>query len=86
MNLTLNKITKLDLAISTEVRAELARQKGKSVSGFARALGYRRPTISDRINGHQPFTPGLLEAAAEYLDIDSQEIYQRAKRSIEESD
>ena len=82
-----NRSTPLDLALAGEVRASIARQRPKkSVSGLASALGIRRATISNRINGHIPFSFSELELVAEYLGTSSIDLLAKAKQQVAESD
>lgn len=65
-----NKIAAVNAAVAAEVRAEFARQQGKSIAEVARSLGMRRSTLSQHINGKSAaLSPGELLAISEYLDV-----------------
>ena len=65
----LNEVT------AANVRAEIARRRIRQ-SDVARALRVSQPAVSQRLNGHVPFTLADLEALAELLGIDVAELLQ----------
>lgn len=82
MDLNRTGYTRLDEAVSEEVRALIARTKGVSVKSIAEELGIRRATLSSRVNGHAAFAPSLLAAVAERLGTTASEIVARAERAL----
>lgn len=74
--------TGLDAAVAAEIRAELGRQGGVTISAIAEAENMRRATLSARINGHAPFSPSLLSAVAAHLGTTASEITARAERVL----
>ena len=72
----------LDRAVAAEVRAAIARTSGASITGAAAALGLRRATLSVRINGHVPFSPGELGSIACYLGTTASDLLLRAEREL----
>ena len=87
MNMNQPRYTDLDQAIAAEVRAEFARQGStKNITELAEALNLRRATLSARVNGHQPFTPGQLVATAKYLNTTAEALTQEAERRMDEAE
>ncbi|UJP39363.1 helix-turn-helix domain-containing protein [Cellulomonas palmilytica] len=76
-----NGLTTLDEAVAEEVRAEIARQQGVTVTGIADTLGLRRATLSARLNGHIAFSPSLLGDVAQILGLTASEITRRAEHT-----
>ncbi len=74
-----NKIDLLNQSIAAEIRAELGRQSDKSVAELARVIGMRRSTLSSYINGHTKMSPALLLIASRYLEVSTQELFNRAE-------
>lgn len=76
-----NRLT-FDIAVSAEVRAEIARHHGTTVLALSERLGIRRATLSDRVNGKSPFTTALLSAVATELGTTASEITRRAEAEL----
>lgn len=70
----------LDAAVAAEVRAEIARHKGASVSALAARLGMRRATLAGRVAGDVAFRPAELHHLARALDTSASAIVARAER------
>lgn len=81
-NLILNKIAQVNAAVAAEVRAEFGRQRDKTITELSRISKIRRPTLSQKINGHSALSPGELHAISAYLGVSVQELFQRAENAI----
>lgn len=75
----------LDLEVAAEVRSSIARIPGASVKGIAETLDIRRATLSQRVNGHVPFSPALLSGVARELGTTASEIVRRAEATLAET-
>ena len=72
----------LDAAVAAEVRAEIARRKGASVSALAARLGMRRATLAGRVAGEVAFRPAELHHLARALDTSASAIVARAEATL----
>lgn len=70
-----------ELALSGEIRAEMARQN-KTVSALADEMKYRRATLSAKLNGHTPFSGAEIGKIAQCLNIAASELMRRAEETI----
>ena len=75
----------LDAAVAAEVRAEIARHKGASVSALAARLGMRRATLAGRVAGDVAFRTAELHHLARALDTSASAIVARAEAAIAEA-
>ena len=75
----------LDAAVAAEVRAEIARHKGASVSALAASLGVRRATLAVRVAGDVAFRPAELHHLARALDTSASAIVARAEAALAEA-
>lgn len=83
MNMNRPGYTTLDEAVAAEVRAEMARQK-VTVSDLSDILNIRRATLSERVNGNQPFTAGLLSQVCKALRVSASSLTQDAEDRVAE--
>ncbi len=70
-----------EIALSSEIQAELARQK-KTIGALADEMQYRRATLSAKLNGHTPFTGAEIGKIAQCLNITASELMRRAEETI----
>lgn len=70
-----------EIALSSEIQAELARQK-KTIGALADEMKYRRATLSAKLNGHTPFTGAEIGKIAQCLNITAAELMRRAEETI----
>lgn len=70
-----------ELALSGEIRAEMARQN-KTVSSLADEMKYRRATLSAKLNGHTPFSGAEIGKIAQCLNIAASELMRRAEETF----
>lgn len=70
-----------ELALSGEIRAEMARQN-KTVSDLADEMKYRRATLSAKLNGHTPFSGAEIGKIAQCLNIAASELMRRAEETF----
>lgn len=73
----------LDAEVAAEVRSGIARSKTASIKGISERIGIRRATLSQRVNGHVPFSPSLLAMVAAELGTTASELVARAEQSLE---
>ncbi|UOQ58593.1 helix-turn-helix transcriptional regulator [Leucobacter allii] len=83
MQMNRTRYSDLDSLVSAEVRSEVARKRGPSISAIAANIGVRRASLSHRLNGHAPFTPSLLAAVAAELGTTAAEIISRAEEALD---
>ena len=82
MQMNRTRYSEVDAAVAAEIRVEIARNRGVSVSSIANELGMRRATLSARVNGHVAFTPGELSAVAMMLGTTAAMITSRAEAVV----
>ncbi|MBS6620519.1 MAG: helix-turn-helix transcriptional regulator [Varibaculum cambriense] len=70
-----------EIALSSEIQAELARQK-KTIGALADEMKYRRATLSAKLNGHTPFTGAEIGKIAQCLNIAASELMRRAEETV----
>lgn len=68
----------LDLAVSAEVRADMARW-GFTISGMAAAINMNRAPFTERYHGRRPFAPSELQKVAAQFDLTASDILARAE-------
>jgi len=78
MTASTNALTRMDRAIAGQVWAEI-KSRGRSITDVAEQVRVRREYLSDRVNGHAPFTPDLLAAVARALGTTGSELTARAE-------
>lgn len=76
----------LDEAVAAEVRAEIAKAPGLTVTSLAVTLGMRRATLTSRLKGHTPFRSSELHAVAEALGVPASELVARAEAVVTEAE
>ena len=81
----LNTNGTLSDGIAAEIRAELARQRVTSKQ-LADAVGISRQAVSERLNGHRPLLPEIIEAAAGLLGVKASEFVIRAEKQYAAAD
>lgn len=79
-----HKRTPLAPLLAAEVRADLARGR-VGIASVATRIGMRRATLSQRLNGHSPFTLAELDAVASVLGTTASELIARAE-TVREAD
>lgn len=72
----------LDAAVAAEVRAQIARTPGATVSALASEIEMRRATLSSRVNGHTPFRPAELHAVSVALNVRASDLIARAEATV----
>lgn len=70
----------MDGLIAGEIRAELARRKIQ-VKTLSEQVGMAREVLSNRVNGHVPFTAAELVKVANAIGVSAVELMGRAERA-----
>lgn len=75
-----NRSALIDQAVATELRAELGRQRpdGITTKQMAEQLGWRRATLTSKLNGRTPMTAAELVAISDALGLSANEVLDRA--------
>ncbi|MCI6584058.1 MAG: helix-turn-helix domain-containing protein [Mobiluncus sp.] len=84
-NRTRYKSLSAGTVLAREIKAELVR-KGESVSDLANALGIRRATISNKLNGRTPIATDELFAISDQLGLSPAELIARAEKQYAAAD